>query len=171
MTYLSALGAYWNEYSTRTWTILFCHLSNKIQVVKGNLNRVSFSPVLMLRNNICSHVWRWVIVSSNLVQLFDTICSQYLYQVIYRTITIVYAWLSPCRKGNSHLLGMLSYEKVRRYNNSTPYMPAKMAANTDSLFELLWYLHYRNPGYPGNKLLYSTETQFLRNCDNFLSYY
>ena len=36
--------------------------------------------------------------------------------------------LSPCRKGNSRLmklLGGLSYEKIRRYNNSPPYVTAR----------------------------------------------
>ena len=31
-------------------------------------------------------------------------------------------WFSPCWKGNSHLLGGLINEKIRRYNNCAPYV-------------------------------------------------
>ena len=47
-----------------------------------------------------------------------TICMHYC----CRLITIMRVWCSPCRKGNSHLLGRLSCEKIQRYNNSAPYV-------------------------------------------------
>ena len=41
--------------------------------------------------------------------------------------------LSPCAKGNSRikkLLGGLSYEKIRKYNNSPPYVTARFPPET-----------------------------------------
>ena len=79
--------------------------------------------------HIGHHVWWRVIVPSDLVRLFrgdlrtlslrcdsphDNLCGV--------------RDLSPRGKGNScqtKLLGRLSYEKIRRYNNSSPYMTAR----------------------------------------------
>ena len=61
------------------------------------------------------HIWRRVVVPSDLAQSFGTICSHYRYRVIHRTITNMPAWLSPHRKGNScltKLLGRLNSKKI-----------------------------------------------------------
>ena len=61
---------------------------------------------------------------SDLAQSLGAICAQYRYLVIHHAITIMCACVIPRVKGNSHLLGGLSYEKIRRYNNSpTPRWP------------------------------------------------
>ena len=44
----------------------------------------------------------------------------------YRVIANMRAWFSPHGKGNLHLLSKLRYKnKVRRYNNSAPYVTAR----------------------------------------------
>ena len=46
----------------------------------------------MVRGHIGRHVWRWVILPSDLVRYFGTICVHYRYRVIQRTITYMRAW-------------------------------------------------------------------------------
>ena len=78
--------------------------------------------------HIAHHVWRRVILPSDLARSFSTICAHYHYRVIHHAITYIYIYvrdLSPSGKGNSRLtklLGRLSYEKIQRYNNSPLYV-------------------------------------------------
>ena len=46
--------------------------------------------------------------------------------------------LSPRGKGNSCLLGGLSYEKIRRYNNSPPYVTARWQQQQNSPHKFPW---------------------------------
>ena len=71
-------------------------------------------------------VWRWVIVPSELVRSFGAICTHCCYLLIHHVICV--RDLSPHRKGNSRLkklLGELNHKKIRRYNNSPPYVMAR----------------------------------------------
>ena len=63
-------------------------------------NRVSFWPVLTLWSggHIDRHVWRWVIVPSDLARSFGAICAHYPYRVIHRAITNVRAWFKSTRE-------------------------------------------------------------------------
>ena len=72
-----------------------------------------------------SHVWRWVIVPLDLARSFSVICAHYCCWVFYHMIPKCMRDLIPHEKSNTRLmklLGGLSYEKSRRYNNSPPYV-------------------------------------------------
>ena len=114
--------------------IMPCALLNTYSYVinhtQGNLRGESglfFTPVLTLwsSRHITRHIWRWVIVPSDLAQSFGATCPHNRYCVIHRMITNMRVWFSPNRKGSFLLLGGLGYKKIRRYNNSTPYMTAR----------------------------------------------
>ena len=63
-------------------------------------NRVSFWPVLILcgSGHIAHHVWRWVIVPSDLAPSFCAICTHYHYRVIHHVITYMGAWFESTRE-------------------------------------------------------------------------
>ena len=93
-------------------------------------NRVSFlTDVLMLwgGSHITRHVWRWVIVLSDLAQC--TICAHYHYRGIHCAIINMHAWFESMReRANSCLTKLfdgLGYKKILRYNNSPQYVMAK----------------------------------------------
>ena len=89
-----------------------------LAVISGDLGQISFSdcdteprnlkggirslltPVLTLwqGGHIDSHVWRWVIVPSDLAWSFGAICVHYRYCVIHRTITNLRAWFESTRE-------------------------------------------------------------------------
>ena len=57
-------------------------------------------PVLTLwgGGHIAHYVWRWVIVPSDLVRSFGSICAYYCYRVIHRAITYLCAWFESTRE-------------------------------------------------------------------------
>ena len=79
----------------------------------------------------CVNAMGWVIVPSDLAPSFGTICAHYCYRVIHHVITYMRAWFKSTWKrqlmlnATSKLLGRLGYEKIRRYNNSPPYVMAR----------------------------------------------
>ena len=91
--------------------------------LRGELG-LFFTSVLTLwsSGHIGGHVWRRVIVLSDLARSFSAICVHYRYRLIQHAIVIMYTWFSPHWKGNSCLLGGLNSEKIGRYNNSAPYV-------------------------------------------------
>ena len=64
--------------------------------------------------HIDSHIWRWVIVPPDLARSFGVIWAHYRYSVIHRALAYNVHDLWPCRKGNSHLTKLLSYQKRSR---------------------------------------------------------
>ena len=104
------------------------------------------TPVWMIRGggHIDHHVWRRVIVPSDLARSFGAICAYYCYNVIHRGITYMHAWFKSTQvEGNScltKLFGGLNYEKIQRYNNSPPYVTAKWPPQQTPLLNfLVWY--------------------------------
>ena len=94
--------------------------------LKGEIGPLFFTPVLMLWRgcHITGHVWRRVIVPSDLAQSFGAIRT-HRYRLIHCAITNMHAWFSLCGKGNTHLLSGLSYETMWRYSNSSPYVTTR----------------------------------------------
>ena len=98
-------------------------------ILKG-VSGLFLTPVLMLRGSghIGCHAWRWVIVPSDLA--YHSAQSAHIIVTVWFTArypTCV-SDFSPCGKGNSRqmkLLGGLSYEKIRRHNNSPSYVTAR----------------------------------------------
>ena len=68
---------------------------------KGGI-RPLLTPVLTLQDggHIGRHIWRGVIVPSDLVRLFDAIwfCTHYRYRMIHLVITYMRAWFKSTRK-------------------------------------------------------------------------
>ena len=98
---------------------------------KGGIGSL-FDPCVnaMGRGHIDRHLWRRVIVPSYLAPSFGVICAHYCYRVIHRAITYIICVhdLRPLGKDNSpstNFFGGLNYKKIRRYNNSPPYVTAK----------------------------------------------
>ena len=113
--------------TTCTLMVLFISDSGS-RNFKGELG-LFLTPVLMLwgGRHVARHVWRWVIVPSDLRLPLGTIYTHYHYCVIHRVITNMHD-LSQRGKGNSRLtklFGWLSYEKIRRYSNLPPYVMAR----------------------------------------------
>ena len=73
------------------------------------------TPVLKLwgDGHIDRHVWRWVIVPSDLARTFGTVCAHY--RMIHSTITIMRAWFKSTREKQLTLAWWASYEKISRY--------------------------------------------------------
>ena len=95
-------------------------------ILKGG-NRVSFWLCVMGSGHIDHHVWRWVIVPSNLAPSFGEICAHYGYRVIYCAIIQMYVWFMSTWEMQLTLnktVWRVNYEKIWRYNNSPPYMMA-----------------------------------------------
>ena len=73
--------------------------------------------------------WRSHMDASYFSSGFDTICTRYCCCVFYHAITLMPAWFwVHARKATLALwncLVGLSYEKIRRYNNSPPYVMAR----------------------------------------------
>ena len=69
-------------------------LSGPRNLKKGE-SGLSLTPVLTLwgSGHIARHVWRWVIVPSDLTRSFSAICAHYCYSVIHHTIdSLLHAW-------------------------------------------------------------------------------
>ena len=80
-------------------------------------------------SHIDRHIWRWVIVSSDLAWTFGAICAHYRYCGIHSTITYMRVWFKSTRERqlmlNETAMAGLATKKMQRYNNSPPYMMAK----------------------------------------------
>ena len=90
------------------------------------------TPVLTLwgGGHTDCHVWRWVVIPSDSGRSFGTICAYYRYHMISLPRNNICARVIQVHvgKGSSSLtklLGGLSYGKIRRYNNSPPYVTAR----------------------------------------------
>ena len=61
------------------------------------------------------------------MQSFGTICPHYRYRVVHCAITYMRAWFYVVKAthAKTKLFGGLSYEQIRRYNNSPPYVTAR----------------------------------------------
>ena len=138
-------------------TVLMGIFTTNQGIQKGE-SGLFLTPVLTLWGGgyIACHVWRWVIVPSDLVQSFGAICAHYRYCMIHCTITNMCAWFESTRERHliclTKLFGGLSYEKIWRYNNSPPYVMARwlpqqipplnfLATNTDYLLIILMHKH------------------------------
>ena len=79
--------------------------------------------------HIDRHVWRWVIVPSDLARSFGAICTYYRYRVIHRAITYMRAWFKSTLERQLTLNKIVwrtwLQKKIRRYNNSPPYVTAR----------------------------------------------
>ena len=79
-------------------------------------------------DQIGHRVWRQVTVPPDLAQSFCAICVHYHCRVIHRTLTYMRARFNSMRERQLTLNEIawpasgLSYEKIRRYNNSPPCM-------------------------------------------------
>ena len=97
--------------------------------------------------HIGRHIWMWVIVPSDLTQSFSGNCTHYHDKVIHHRINILPILHAICifMKGNSRMLDRLSYEKIRRYNNSLPHVmvrwPPKQIPPLNFL-EIFWLVMY-----------------------------
>ena len=71
-----------------------------VKEFKRGKSGLFLTPVLTLwdSSHIDRHVWRWVIVPSDLEQTFSAICACYRYRVIHRVITIMRAWVRSTRE-------------------------------------------------------------------------
>ena len=65
---------------------------------------MAFDLTLTLKGtgHIGRHVWRWVIVPSDLARTFGTICAHDRYCVIHRAITYMQAWFKSTRGKATH---------------------------------------------------------------------
>ena len=75
--------------------------------------------------HIDCHLRRWVIVSSSLARLHSVWSAHIIVPHDSPRDNHYACMFSPRGIGNSRLLGGLSYEKIRRYNNSHPYVTAR----------------------------------------------
>ena len=125
-----------------TWTAFLwqCHSGFEPRNLKGGIGSL-FAPCVnaMGRRPYCSS------------RMVVSYCTFGFGAVIQRDLcTLSLPCDSPCcnqyassrKKGNSRLtklFGGLSYKKIRRYNNSPPYVHGKMAPTTDSPFKFPWF--------------------------------
>ena len=82
----------------------FLYCSRKFKGVSG----LFFTPMLVpwSSGQIGGHVWRWVIVPSDLTQSFGAICRLYSYRVIHHAITIMWAWFHVGKATHTSLAGI-----------------------------------------------------------------
>ena len=105
--------------------------------------------------HIDRHVWRWVIVPSDLAWTFCLICAYYCYRVIHRAITYMHAWFMQLPMGilnapSSRIVNDLtpSWRRILRYINfgigeSWPISIQDMVNLDLIIFEARWILNER----------------------------
>ena len=82
----------WGQRSSRgQWPLVQVFVKRSLypKEFKKGESGLFLTPLLMLwgGGHIACHVWRWVIVPSDLARSFGTICAHYCSSVIYRAIT------------------------------------------------------------------------------------
>ena len=116
-----------------SWCLIlacFCWVLTQTTLVE-NTGLNTMYPVLMLwgGSHITCHIWRCVIVPSDLVLSFGAICVHYRYRVIHRTITnMLFESMLERQPALNKIIWRAykcSYKKIRRYNNSPPYVTAR----------------------------------------------
>ena len=102
-----------------------------------------------------------IIVPSDLARSFGAICTYYHYRLIHRAQwPFLRAWFESTRERQltlNKIIWRLSYKKIRRYNNSPPYVMARWPSCNRSPSKFPW-LHPTLIEIPPSKWLWLKHT-------------